>query len=184
MAQFTLQEAFGTVPSVCSRYIQRGLEMLLDFLKTSIPGAKILWPKTTDLERYAMLIRNQHPIPENAFGSVDGLHLPVEAADDMEIQNAYYNGWVHSHFPPTCSCSLLWEQSCTWRSTRQETCMTRACVARELYQKLHHETAEGYWLIADSAFPTSNGLRDKIGTPLKSKFSVETNNSMLYIDPL
>ncbi|KAK9372753.1 uncharacterized protein V1513DRAFT_451433 [Lipomyces chichibuensis] len=35
---------------------------------------------------------------EDEFGFVDGLHLPVQAAGDAEVQNAYYSGWVHAHF--------------------------------------------------------------------------------------
>ncbi|KAK9324760.1 hypothetical protein V1517DRAFT_28539 [Lipomyces orientalis] len=98
MTQFTLQEVFGIVPSVCSRYLQHGLDILLKVLKSAVPEATIAWPKTTDLQRYASLIRNQHPMLENGFGFVDSLHLPVQAAGDAEVQNAYYNGWVHAHF--------------------------------------------------------------------------------------
>ncbi|KAJ8098904.1 hypothetical protein POJ06DRAFT_144168 [Lipomyces tetrasporus] len=78
MTQFTLQEVFGIVPSVCSSYLQHGLELLLKVLKTAVPDATIAWPKMTDLQRYASLIRNQHPMLENGFGYVDRLHLPVQ----------------------------------------------------------------------------------------------------------
>ncbi|KAK9243914.1 hypothetical protein V1506DRAFT_508012 [Lipomyces tetrasporus] len=36
MTQFTLQEVFGIVPSVCSSYLQHGLELLLKVLKTEL----------------------------------------------------------------------------------------------------------------------------------------------------
>lgn len=33
-----------------------------------------------------------------AFGSIDGLNLPVQVSGDTEIENATYNGWLHGHF--------------------------------------------------------------------------------------
>ena len=31
-------------------------------------------------------------------GTLDGLKLPVEVSSDSQIENAMYNGWLHSHF--------------------------------------------------------------------------------------
>ncbi|KAK9360204.1 hypothetical protein V1504DRAFT_440703 [Lipomyces starkeyi] len=47
-----VREIFGIVPSVCTRYIRRGLEILLEIL------------------------RARHPMLRKGFGFVDGLHLP------------------------------------------------------------------------------------------------------------
>ncbi|KAK9372114.1 uncharacterized protein V1513DRAFT_427908 [Lipomyces chichibuensis] len=78
MAQFTLNEIFGIVPGFEYKY----------------SGGQ----DSVALQTFSMLIRKQHPMLQRAFGFVDGLHLPVEAAGDAEMQNAYYNGWVHAHF--------------------------------------------------------------------------------------
>ena len=33
-----------------------------------------------------------------AVGTLDGLKLPVEVSPDSQVQNAMYNGWLHSNF--------------------------------------------------------------------------------------
>ena len=33
-----------------------------------------------------------------AFGTADGLDLPVQTSQDQEIKNVTYNGWLHEHF--------------------------------------------------------------------------------------
>lgn len=32
-----------------------------------------------------------------AVGTLDGLKLPVEVSPNSKIENAMYNGWLHSH---------------------------------------------------------------------------------------
>ncbi|KAK9250755.1 hypothetical protein V1507DRAFT_445418 [Lipomyces tetrasporus] len=41
MTQFTLQVVFGIVPSVSSRYLRHGLDLLLKVLQTGVPEATI-----------------------------------------------------------------------------------------------------------------------------------------------
>jgi len=56
-------------------------------------------PQTQDkLEYLGSLIKKRHPLLDGAFGSIDGLSLPVQESDDPEIENATYNGWKSSHF--------------------------------------------------------------------------------------
>jgi hypothetical protein len=170
MAQFTLQEIFGIVPSVCTRYLRWCLQILLEVLKSSVPEAKIMWPNSSELETYSALIRAQYPMLRNGFGFVDGLHLPVQASGDSETQNVYYNGWVHAHFT---SIVFVFSPLGTilYTVVNAPGSFHDAAVARGLYQKLRHETEDGYWLIADSAFPTNNGLENEIKTPKKTNFS-------------
>ena len=44
------------------------------------------------IEYYAFLIHSRHSKLLYAFGFVDGCHLPVARAEDLDIENAYYNG--------------------------------------------------------------------------------------------
>ena len=37
---------------------------------------------------------------------LDGLNLPVQESADDEIENATYNGWLHSHFVSSVLASL------------------------------------------------------------------------------
>ncbi|ETI33701.1 hypothetical protein F443_19628 [Phytophthora nicotianae P1569] len=169
MAELSLQEIFGLTPSVCSRYVNFGLRILLETLKI-IPEGRIEWPKTpTKFAYYAELIAARHPSLHGAFCSIDGVKIPVAESLDEGTQNSRYNGWTCSQY---CSsvfvfapdgailCALL-NAPGSWHD---------AAVAQDLYGKLLNKTPGGYFAIADSAFPRSHrGLSSRIKTPLKKR---------------
>ena len=43
------------------------------------------------------LICEKHPLLEGAFGTIDGLALVAQEADDLEVENATYNWWQSRH---------------------------------------------------------------------------------------
>jgi hypothetical protein len=92
--ELNLQE----IPPTVSRYIAFGLEILLNILRR-IPDSRIQWPRTQQqFENYTNLIMARHPWLHGAFGIIDGLNLMVETADDIDVENATYNGWLFEHF--------------------------------------------------------------------------------------
>jgi hypothetical protein len=94
MREISLQQIFALVPSTVSRYIQFSLDILLAVLH-QIPDARIRWPSRVDeFQEYNNLIILRHPLLEGAFASIDGLNVPVQTADDPEIENSTYNGWL------------------------------------------------------------------------------------------
>jgi hypothetical protein len=103
MREISLQEIFALIPSTTSRYLNLGLQILRDVLR-SMPDAQIRWPKhhedpeQSEFVKFNNLIRNRHPLLTGAFASIDGLNLPVQTSGDEEIENATYNGWKSSHF--------------------------------------------------------------------------------------
>lgn len=98
MREVSLQQIFALIPTTVNRYIHAGLPLLLKVLE-SMPEAMIRWPRGDEFYQYTNQIVDRHgPILEGAFGSVDGLNLPVQVSSDDEIENASYNGWLHSHF--------------------------------------------------------------------------------------
>jgi hypothetical protein len=58
----------------------------------------ISFPREDEFEQENQLIIAQHPLLFGAFGSVDGLALPAQTAEDLEVENATYNTWKASHF--------------------------------------------------------------------------------------
>jgi hypothetical protein len=68
-----------------------------------IPDARITWPSGEDFKNLNNLIAARHPRLTGAFGVMDGLNLAVQTSSDVEIENATYNGWTHSH---VVSCVL------------------------------------------------------------------------------
>lgn len=151
---------FGIVPSVCSRYIRNGLALLLKCLKTD-STARISWPDDNDKKAYSQMVEDRHPKLRGGFGFVDGLNISVPCSGDFYEQNNNYNGWLCSHFVSnifvfsplgeiifcTLNCPGSWHDS---------------TVATDLYGKLIRSTGNGFFLIADSAFPSKNDVADKI----------------------
>ncbi|KAG8717938.1 hypothetical protein FRC08_006317 [Ceratobasidium sp. 394] len=156
-SRFTaLEQIFALVPSVLSRYIRTGLPILLESLKR-IPEGVIKWPTPEQMAEYSAMINARHPRIDGAFGFLDGLSLPVAASGDPAVENAHYNGWLHTH---KVSNIIVFAPDGSWHD---------ANVAQDVYGQLFQETPNGYFLIGDSAFPKlRRGLLDKIHTPLKA----------------
>ena len=97
MREVSLQQIFALIPSTVCRYVHFGLQILLRTLR-DMPDASIEWPSGTQFEDNSRLVTQRHPRLIGAFGTVDGLKLPVQTSDDPEIENAMYNGWLSEHF--------------------------------------------------------------------------------------
>ena len=185
MRQVSLQQIFALIPSTVSRYLRFALSILLEVLR-QMPHATITWPRGDEFLELSGYVSMRHPLLQGVFGSIDGLNLPCQVSSDVEIENATYNGWLHSHFIssvivfsskglilPNCLDKLnahdltLGEiigcrTNCpgSWHDSR---------VAEGIYKKLEHETPDGYCIVADSAFPTGHDrIAGKILVPLKS----------------
>ncbi len=98
MSEISLQQIFGLIPATVSRYIRFALKILLETLQ-QMPEGKIKWPREDNkFHKYSDLIIARHPSLGGAFGSIDGLNLPVQTSNDPDIENATYNGWLSEHF--------------------------------------------------------------------------------------
>jgi len=97
MRQVSLQQIFALVPSTVSRYLHFALSILLEVLR-QMPHATITWPQGNEFLELSGYVSMRHPLLQGVFGSVDGLNLPCQVSSDVEIENATYNGWLHSHF--------------------------------------------------------------------------------------
>ncbi|KAJ8094152.1 hypothetical protein PM082_023360 [Marasmius tenuissimus] len=97
MLEIHLQQIFAIVPSVLARYLDFSLDILLRVLRRMEDG-RISLPQTKEeLEIDSLAIQGRHSMLVGAFGSIDGLSLPVQVSDDVEIENATYNGWKTEH---------------------------------------------------------------------------------------
>ncbi|KAJ7233613.1 hypothetical protein B0H12DRAFT_1076556 [Mycena haematopus] len=98
MREISLQQIFALIPTTVSRYITFALSILLVVLRT-MPDAKIKWPSAVDeFQSLNDLIVERHPRLAGAFASIDGLNFGVGTAEDEEIENATYNGWLCEHY--------------------------------------------------------------------------------------
>jgi len=97
MRQISLQQIFALVPSTVSRYLHFALSILLKVLR-QMPHAAITWPQGDEFLELSGYVSMRHPLLQGVFGSIDGLNLPCQVSSDVELENATYNGWLHSHF--------------------------------------------------------------------------------------
>jgi hypothetical protein len=97
MEDRSLSEIFALVPSTVSRYVNFSLHILLSTLRT-IDDAQIRWPKDDEFNDLNEIVLARHHTLIGAFGTLDGLNLPVQTSTDQDIENATYNGWLHAHF--------------------------------------------------------------------------------------
>jgi hypothetical protein len=97
MMQTSLQQIFGLVPATVDRHINFALN-ILDVTLAKMPEARILWPDEVKMKEYEHMITARHPLLQGAFGSIDGLNLPIEVPNDPDMENATYNAWTHGHY--------------------------------------------------------------------------------------
>ncbi|XP_006458839.1 hypothetical protein AGABI2DRAFT_40932, partial [Agaricus bisporus var. bisporus H97] len=166
MLEVSLCEIFALIPVTVHRYIAFGLPLLLKTLR-DMPQARVCWPTGLEFQEQNALVVTRHPRLTGAFGTMDGLNLPIQVSGDENIENATYNGWLHAHFVSSVfafaadgtiiACNLNAPGS--WHDSR---------VAQPIYSKLLHRTPEGYYLVTDTAFPRgTNQIAGRIHAPLK-----------------
>ncbi|KAF5338307.1 hypothetical protein D9758_015744 [Tetrapyrgos nigripes] len=156
-----LQQIFAIVPSVLARYLDFSLNILLATVR-NMKEAEISLPKNiTEYRKY------KHNLLEGAFANIDGLSLLAQTSDDPEIENATYNGWKMVHrisnilmfLPKGTIIGAVLNAPGSWHD---------AHTARPIFDCLHTQVPEGYFVISDTAFPQGPiAISGKIKVPLK-----------------
>ncbi|RPA93019.1 hypothetical protein L873DRAFT_1830927 [Choiromyces venosus 120613-1] len=151
MANYSLHQIFGITTAVCSRYRNWALSILQAVLR-KFYQAQVTWPTKQQCHDYSSCIQHRHPLLEHAIGFIDGCHLPITTAANNDLQNAYNNGWCSAHF--TSNIFVFAPDGMIIHATINT-------------PGSWHDIAK-YWVIGDTAFPTSKDLVGQIITPPKS----------------
>ncbi|KAI0371862.1 hypothetical protein BV20DRAFT_1067190 [Pilatotrama ljubarskyi] len=168
MPDTALQQIFALVPATVARYRAFALQILRDVLR-ELPEAGIAWwSSAEECEEDTALVTVRHPLLEGAIGGIDGMNILTAESDDPEIENATYNGWLHGHYtssvlvfsPRGILKAAVYNAPGSWHDAK---------VARPIYKKLREKTPQGYFLVADTAFPRgTRAIEGRIQAPLKS----------------
>ncbi|KUF99515.1 Crossover junction endonuclease [Phytophthora nicotianae] len=102
------------------------------------------------------------------MGFVDGKNYRVQEPSDVDLQNAHYNGWLHSVLITGTLCygcdgTLIWAKlNCpgSWNDGEMSFALQEKLADVRI-------TVPGTGVAADTAFPASKGTRGRIVTPLK-----------------
>ena len=92
-----LQLLFGGT-SLCTNLWIRFARRILLMILQNHPAAQIKVPDSTQRSAFKAAIRSKYPLLENVWGSMDGLKVPIQEANDDLVQGRYYNGWLHGHY--------------------------------------------------------------------------------------
>ncbi len=141
-----------------------------------------------------MLILTRHPLLTGTFGSLDGLNLLVQTSVDQEIENATFNGWLHEHFVSSVFAFNAMGMTCCHNDDKLSTdpkssgeiiaCKLNAPgswhdsrVAKQIYEKLRTQTPNGFYLVADTAFPRgTDQIAGRIRAPVKDGTRLPADN--------
>jgi hypothetical protein len=93
---FSLQMVFGATHSVLAAFLRYSIKLLYKVLKEE-PSARVVIPSEEEIREYQEIMSSNFPVLDGT-GVVDGLKIKIQKSGDEEIQNVYYNGWLHSHF--------------------------------------------------------------------------------------
>jgi hypothetical protein len=163
----TLSLLHGVPLTTASRTLQKA-EVALSFALREHPLASVKWPSREERVAYAQMIQLKYPTITGRFGFVDGKNFRVQEPADTDVQNALYNGWLHSPLITGVLCFsvaglLIWSKhNCvgSWND---------GDMSRELQERLLHGDfcQEDEGIVADTAFPVGKALVGRIISPLK-----------------
>ena len=64
----------------------------------------VVIPSADRIEEYKAATKEQYPVLENVWATMDGLKLPIQQASTTQQQALFYNGWKHGHFVTAVMC--------------------------------------------------------------------------------
>jgi hypothetical protein len=162
-----LAQIFGIPPGTLSVLLRKA-EIALEKTLQEEPDAEVRWPTLEEQREWALKVAAKNPLVQGRWGFIDGKNIRVQAPTDADLQNAYYNGWLHAVLVTGTLCfgvdgTIVWfRHNCPGSWNDGET-------SRKFQKKLLKAEINlpGHGVLSDSAFPVSGLLFNKIITPLK-----------------
>ncbi|KAF0715957.1 hypothetical protein As57867_003085, partial [Aphanomyces stellatus] len=158
---------FGVPPATFSRTLAKA-EAALRLALDDIKDAHVLFPSKRLQRQWACMANAREPVIHGVWGFLDGKNYRVRAPTPSDLQNAYYNGWLHCTF---VTGTLLFgiDGTIVWARHNFVGSWNDGDTSLHLQEALMdpRRVAPGHGVVSDSAFPVKNGLAGKIRTPLK-----------------
>ena len=88
---------FGLTPGVLSLWLRFGRKLLVKGLLKH-EGARVRRPSNETIFELVEAVHNKYAALPDVWGAMDGLKLYFEAADDLDEQSMYFNGWKSDHY--------------------------------------------------------------------------------------
>ncbi|EGZ10212.1 hypothetical protein PHYSODRAFT_522767 [Phytophthora sojae] len=165
--QKTLCEIFGSPPATLSSVLARA-EIALELALNELPDAAVRYPTKQTQVAWAAAVKAREPLVEGVWGFVDGKNYRVQEPSGVDLQNAHYNGWLHSVLVTGTLCYGC-DGTLVWAKHNYPGSWNDGEISFALQEKLADPdmTVQGTGVAADTAFPVSKGMRGRIITPIK-----------------
>lgn len=162
-----LAQIHGLPRSTLNRTLLKAEVALLAAVR-ELPEACIRWPTLEEQILWAQLVKLKESAVLGRYGFVDGKNFRVQKPTNAELQNAMYNGWLHATL--ITGVILFGVDGCiAWVKHNFVGSWNDGEISRALQMKLLRDdiNAPGHGVLADTAFPVSDGLEGRIMTPAK-----------------
>ncbi|RHY24208.1 hypothetical protein DYB36_013615 [Aphanomyces astaci] len=136
-------------PGTLSRTLTKAERALAVVLK-SVPDSFTRYPSKPQQRRWSVMVNRVEPLVRGVWVFLDGKNYRVKAPTASDLQNAFYNGWLHCRFVT---------------GTSNDADTSSPLRAKLLDEKL---TLRGHGVVSDSAFPVSGSMLGKIRTPSRT----------------
>ena len=108
----TLGQLHGVGKNVAGKIIRKAEPILKRVLRAD-RLARIEWPTQETQIQWARLVEQKYPAISGRFGFVDGKNFSVQEPSNTDLQNAMYNGWLHTTLVTGVLCygidgTLIW----------------------------------------------------------------------------
>ncbi|ETO77486.1 hypothetical protein F444_07323 [Phytophthora nicotianae P1976] len=168
MESSTLCMLFGVPPSTLSLSLRKAEDALSRALRDFSP-ARISRPSPSRQRELATLVNGHEPLLKHTFGFIDGKNFRVQQPSNADLQNAMYNGWLHSVLVTGTICfaadgCIIWSKhNCPgfWNDSD-----TSLGFCMKLLDPTYCPDVRMN-VVSDSAFPCSTAMTGRILTPLK-----------------
>jgi hypothetical protein len=98
-----LQLVFGLTYTNLSMYLRFGVRLFVKTFRDN-PLARVSIPSAKEIKSFKEAFAAQHPLLTHCWASMDGLKLFLQQSGNAEIQEHYYNGWMHDHYVTSKFC--------------------------------------------------------------------------------
>jgi hypothetical protein len=68
------------------------------------PLAQVSIPSAKEMESFKVVFSARHPLLTECWATMDGLKLCLQQLGNADIQERYYNGWMHDHYVMSVFC--------------------------------------------------------------------------------
>ncbi len=98
-----LQLVFGLTYTNLSVYLRFGIRLLVETFSND-PLARVAIPSMDEIESIKVAFAERHPLLNNCWATMDSLKLYLQQAGSGEIQEHFYNRWMHDHYVTSVFC--------------------------------------------------------------------------------